>query len=220
MALEQHLRLAHEVLVEGVLAGDQDGQTVAAPPCASPLLAEGSDRPWEADGDCTVEQADVDAELEGIGGGDAEQLPLDEPALDLPPLCRCVTRAIRSEAGAGLGVDPVDGELVDQLRGLPALREADRAQAARHEPRHETRRLAERARAQPELGIEQLGIPQCDRSLGARSCVAIDDRGFGPAERRRELTGVCDRRGCEEQLRARAVDTGEPPEPSQHVGDV
>ena len=68
-AAEQRLGLAHEVLVERVLARDEHGQAVAAPPGTAPLLAQARDRagkPTEID---AVEQADVDAELERIGRG-------------------------------------------------------------------------------------------------------------------------------------------------------
>ena len=44
-------RLAHEVLVERVLARDQDGEPVAAAPGAAPLLAQARDRAGEADRD-------------------------------------------------------------------------------------------------------------------------------------------------------------------------
>ena len=48
---EQRLGLAHEVLVERVLAGDEDGQPVPAAAGAAPLLAQARDRPREADRD-------------------------------------------------------------------------------------------------------------------------------------------------------------------------
>ena len=84
--LEQRLRLAHEVLVERVLGRDEDREPVPAPAGAAPLLAQARDRAREADGDRAVEQADVDAELERVGRGDAEELALDEPPLDVAPL--------------------------------------------------------------------------------------------------------------------------------------
>ena len=66
-AAEQHLRLAHEVLVERVLARDEDREAVAAAAGAAPLLAQPRDRAREADRDRAVEQADVDPELERVG---------------------------------------------------------------------------------------------------------------------------------------------------------
>src|SRR5439155_21407513 len=46
---QERLRLAHEVLVERVLAGDEDREPVLAPAGPSPLLAEARDRSREPD---------------------------------------------------------------------------------------------------------------------------------------------------------------------------
>ena len=96
-ALEQRRRLAHEVLVERVLRGDEHREAVLAAAGASPLLAQARDRAGEADRDRAVEVADVDPELERVGRGDAEQLALDEPPLDLAALLRRVAGAVRGE---------------------------------------------------------------------------------------------------------------------------
>ena len=96
-AAEERLRLAHEVLVERVLAGDEHGEPVAAAPGPSPLLAQARDRAREADRDHAVEQPDVDAELERVRRGHAEQLALDEAPLDLAPLRGRVAGAVRRE---------------------------------------------------------------------------------------------------------------------------
>ena len=66
-------------------------------PARTPLLAERRHRPGEAHGDRAVEQADVDAELECVGGGDAEEVTLDEPPLDLPALLRGVAGPVRRQ---------------------------------------------------------------------------------------------------------------------------
>ena len=83
---EQRSRLAHEVLVERVLARDEHREPVAAPSRAAPLLPQRGDGPGEADRDHAVEQADVDPELERVRRRDAEQLALEQPPLDLAPL--------------------------------------------------------------------------------------------------------------------------------------
>ena len=129
-AREQRIRLAREELVERVLARDQHGEPAPAAAGATPLLAQRRDRAREADRDRAVEEADVDAELERVGRGDAEQLALDEPPLDLAPLLGRVAGAVGSKPARGGGVHPLDGEAVDQLGGLAALREADRPQTA------------------------------------------------------------------------------------------
>ena len=144
--LEQRLRLAHEELVERVLARDEHREAVAAAAGPAPLLAQRGDRAGEAHRDRAVELADVDSELERVRRRDAEELALHKPPLDLTPLRGRVAGAVGSEPRGGRGVDAVGGEAVDQLCRLAALREADRAQPARDEPRHQERRLA-RARS-------------------------------------------------------------------------
>ena len=151
---EQCLRLAHEVLVERVLARDQNRQAVAPPPGPAPLLAEARDRAGEARRDHAVEQPDVDAELERVGRGHSEQLAGGQPLLDAPPLRRRVPGPVRREPVAVLRAEPIDGEPVDQLCRLPALREAERPQPTLDERRHQTRRLSQRACADAQFLIE------------------------------------------------------------------
>ncbi len=217
---EQRLRLAHEVLVERVLARDQHGEPVPAAAGAAPLLAQAGDRAGEAGRDHAVEQADVDPELERVGGRDAEQLARGEPPLDLAPLTRRVPGAVGGEPVAVLAAEPVDGEAVDQLRRLAALGEAERPQPARDELGHQPRRLAERARADAELLVEERRVPERDRPLGARRCV-VPDHGHVEAEQRpRELARVRDRRRGEQELRVGAVDPRDPAQAAEDVPDV
>src|SRR5207249_2662773 len=130
-ALEQSLRLAHEVLVERVLARDEHRQAMAAPPSPSPLLPQRGDRPREADRENAVQQADVDSELERVRRRDAEQLALEQAPLDLAPLHGGVAGAVGREPR--VVAEAVGGEAVDQLGRAAALGEAERAQAARDE---------------------------------------------------------------------------------------
>ncbi len=147
VAREKRLRLAGEELVERVLARDEHREAATAPSRASPLLAQRGDGAGEADRDRAVEQADVDPELERVGRGHSEKLAFDETALDLAPLLGRVAGAIRGEPVRGRRVHPLDGEAMDQLRRLPALREADRPETPRRELREKPRRVAQRARA-------------------------------------------------------------------------
>ena len=141
---EQLVRLAHEELVEAVLARDEHGETAAAPARAPPLLAQRGDGPGKADRDDDVEQADVDAELQRVRGGDAEQLAVDQAALDLSALCGRVAGAIGREMR--VVAEPLGGEAVDELGRLPALCKGERPQASLDEERLQLRRFRERAR--------------------------------------------------------------------------
>ena len=184
------------------------------------MLPERCNGSGEADRDRAVEEPDVDPELERVRRGDAEQLSLDEPTLDVAALLGRVPGAVRGEAIGGRGVHPLDGEAVDELRRLAALREADRPQAACRELREQSRRLAERARAQAEIDVEERWVPDHDLALRLRRRVEVDDRRGLTRERLRELARVRDRRGREQELRVGVVHARQPSQPAQHVGDV
>ena len=96
-AAEERLRLAHEVLVERILAGDERCEAVAAAAGSPPLLAQAGDRAGEAHRDDGVEQADIDPELERVRGRDTEQLACGEPLLDPAALGRRVPGPVRRQ---------------------------------------------------------------------------------------------------------------------------
>ncbi len=109
---------------------------------------------------------------------------------------------------------------MDELGRLAALREADRPQAALHERCRESRRFTERRRAQAELRIEQLRVPERDGPLRAGRRVVGDDGRLEPEQSVRELARVCDRRRREHELRLCAVHACHASQPPQHVADV
>ena len=187
---------------------------------AAPLLAQRRDRPREADRDRAVEQADVDPELERVGRAHAEQLAFDEPALDLAALLRRVAGAVGRESVAQLR-HAVGREAVDQLGGLAALREADRAEAAA--------RRGRRAGATPRRARTRAAPSSSSSSGGFQSTTVRSARGAAsspttvtstPSSALGELARVRDRRRREQELRLGAVDRGEPPQPPQDVPDV
>ena len=215
---EQRARLAHEVLVEGVLARDEHRETVSAAAGPAPLLPQRRDRPREADRDHAVEQADVDSELERVRRAHAEQLALEQPPFDLAPLRGRVAGAVGREQR--VVAEPVGGEAVDQLRRAAALGETERAQAALDQVGQQLRGLAEGARAEAELLVGERRVPEGDRPLGPRRGVVADHGRLDAEQPRAELAGVRDRRRGEQELRLGAVDPREPPQPPQDVGHV
>ena len=91
--------MAAEELVERVLAGDVDGEPLAAPPGAAPHLAQARDGAGEGHADRRVEVADVDPQLERVGGDHRQQLARRQARLDLPPL--------RGRVAGPVGGDPL-----------------------------------------------------------------------------------------------------------------
>src|SRR2546423_11415952 len=85
-SLQELLRMAAEELVEGVLARDVQGEALASPPGPAPHLAQARDRAGEGDADRRVQLADVDAQLERVGGHHRQQLSRHQASLDLAAL--------------------------------------------------------------------------------------------------------------------------------------
>ena len=107
--LEELVGVAAEELVERVLAGDVHRQAASAAPGAAPHLAQRGDRAGERDDDGGVELADVDAELERVGGDDRAQLAAHQAPLELAPLLGGVAGAVGDDQLGELGVGVLRG---------------------------------------------------------------------------------------------------------------
>ena len=79
-------------------------RTATLVPCRRPARPNccqvAGDRARVAGQDRHVEAPDVDAELERVGGDDAEDLAVAQPVLDRPPLGRQVAAAVAADAAA------------------------------------------------------------------------------------------------------------------------
>ena len=94
------------------------------------------------------------------------------------------------------------------------------AEASGRELGQEPRGLPESARLLAELGVEERRVPDHDLALRALRRVPLHHGGDLARELARQLAGVRDRRGGEQEPRLGVVDTGEPPQPSEHVRHV
>ena len=103
-ALEEVGGVAAEELVERVLARDVHREAPPAPPGAAPHLAQRGDGAGERDDDRGVELADVDPELERVGGDHRAQLAADEAPLELAALLGGVAGAVGGDEPRELGV--------------------------------------------------------------------------------------------------------------------
>ena len=102
-----------EILVERVLGGDEDPETLAPPPCTTPLLPKRRGRSGEPNRNRAIQVADVDTQLERVGRDDAEQLPVGEGSLDPPAILgRCIPRGRRRAA------EPLRGRAVRALASI------------------------------------------------------------------------------------------------------
>ena len=103
---EQRLGVGDEVGVERVVAGDQHAEGVLRAAAGPPdLLPERRPGAGEAGDQHRVEAADVDAELEGVGGGQADQVAPAQRGLE--------RAALLGEVAAAVGRDPAGQRRVD-----------------------------------------------------------------------------------------------------------
>ena len=222
-AAQEPLGLAHEVLVECVLAGDEHGPAVSPPPRAAPPLPEAGDRTGEAGHEGDVEFADVDAELEGAGRDHGVELVLEEPALDVAALLRRVAGAVGLNAVGGPGVALVEAAAdgaEDELRRLAGRREGDHARAGQHGLAGHVGRFCERAAAGALVGVFERRVPEDDGALVARGAVVFHSRERQADQPLGESLGLGDRRRGEHEPRRGAVGGAEPPQAPHDLGDV
>ena len=126
---EKILRVVHEILVQGILLGDQGHQGFPVGPAhpSSPLPG-GRHRPRVADQEANIQPADIDPQLQGAGGDHPQELARDQLGLDLPPLFREEPGPVRADPSSQ--VRPVlQNPGVQQLGDLPRLGERQGAKA-------------------------------------------------------------------------------------------
>ena len=166
---EQRLRLAHEVLVERVVRGDEHCQPVTLPPGAAPLLAqaghrlESPPRSRSRAGRCRCRARARRSRTRRA----ARRRRDDARSLCAAQACTRRDTASRSAYSS----QPVEGEAMDELGCLAALREAQGAQPALDElseqPRPSPSALARRFSSSSVTGGFQSTIVRS--ALGAES---------------------------------------------------
>ncbi len=222
--VDELVGVAAEELVERVLAGDVDGESASTASRPPPHLAQAGDGAGEGDADRRVELADVDPQLQRVGGDDGEQLAAGEPRLDLAPLLRGVAAAVgrdpRRQLRLAARLQRFAGEALDQLDPAPALEEADRPHAVGDQLGEQVRRLAQGRAPRPGRLVDQRRVPHRDLAPAARRAVVVDQLERRPDQLLGQPDRVGDRRRGEQEARLGAVGARHPPQPPQHVGDV
>lgn len=131
--LEQRLGMVDEEGVQRVVAGHQDGQgALAGAPGAARLLPQRRSGTGVAGDDDGIQAGDVDAEFEGGGGGQSEQFPGMQGALQGPAFLGEVAPAVGGDPGRQRAVHLGEAFLRDdgdQLGATPGTHEGDRADA-------------------------------------------------------------------------------------------
>ena len=87
--------MTQQVLIDRVISGQQHGQAFVVPATAAPrLLPTAGDRARVVDEQRHIERADIDAELQCVGGRHAAQIAAEQILLDLPAFVGQIAAAI------------------------------------------------------------------------------------------------------------------------------
>ena len=221
----EELRVAHEVLVEGVVTGDEHRQRrLAATAAAARLLPRAGDAAGVAGEHRGVQPADVHAELQGVGGGDAQQLTLAQPLLDAAAVLGHVVGAVGREAVGQRGLllgHHVTGRAEDELRRAARPHKGDGADTGPRRLGEEAGGLAVGLLTDARLGVAEGRVPE-EEALLAEGGAALGDGGEGLAgEVLGELHGVADGGRAEDEAGLGAVagaDSAEAAQEQRHVG--
>ena len=151
---EQRLRVVHQVGVQRVVAGHQHRERLlAGPPGAARLLPERGPGAREARDQHRVQPGQVDAQLQRVGRGEAEQVAAEQRLLQRAPLLPQVAAAV-----GGHPVPQLRGDLGEQRaradRGHDSAPRRERTNASVRAP--STTRSASRSRG---LGAARTGGP-------------------------------------------------------------
>ena len=215
--------MVDDVLVDGGGGGHEHRHARPVAPAGPPdLLARGCDRARVAGEDRHIEAPDVDAELEGVRGHDAQDLAVAQPLLDRAALGREVAAAVAAHPRARPGVlaERLAQPGEDELHGRARAAEDDRLAPGPQEG--EGPALGERQGGAPGAGrgVDHGRIDEQEVPLPGGGAAAVDDERGATGEERRQLAGVGDRGRAGDDDRVRAVVGAEAEEAPQHVGDV
>ena len=163
--------------VQRVVAGDQDGQgALPGASGAARLLPQGGAGAGIAGDEDGVEPGDVDAEFEGGGGGEAEELAGVQGAFQGAALLGEVAAAVGGDAPGEGAVDLGEaflGDHRDQLGAAPGAYEGDRADALDGEVGQQVGGLGgggtADGRALLAVQLGQRGLPEGEDQLAARA---------------------------------------------------
>ena len=225
---EESLGVVDEVGVERVVAGDQHPQGVlGAAAGTTQLLPQAGAGAGEPGHQHRVETAHVDAELEGVGGGQPQQLAAAQRLLEGAPLLGQVAAAVGGHAPCQRRVDLGEqrgGGEGDVLDPAPGAHEGKGADAVEHQVGQQVGGLG--GRRAPGGGTVLAGeagerrLPERERHLAARGAVVDHGQHLEPREPVGGLLGGGHRGRGEHERGVGAVGGADAPQPSQHVGDV
>ncbi len=210
-ALEEILRVSHEILVEGVLPRDHHyGGVLPGTSDSSAPLPSRHDRTGIPHQETQVQVAYVDAQFQGAGGNDRQKIPRGEACLDFPSFLGQQPGPVRLDAvRVFAGTTP--GPKRDQFGHFPRLRVYDASQS----PVHGRLQKQDRHGGGAFVGVYKYHVPfppggaAFGHGMEVEACEACG-----------QLRRVGHGGGTKDENRFRPVGFADPQKPSENLGHV
>ena len=224
-AAEEVLRVADQVLVHRRGGGHQHRQADRrAPPGTAGLLPGRGDRAGKAGQDRDVQPADVDAQFQGVGGHDPQNLPLPQAPLDGTPLVGQVPAPVGGHLDpAVLGVQVLQGFTDvggDELGAQARAGEHDGLDALFEQPRGDPRGFLDDPFADPLDRVHEGRIVQHEVPRPRRSAVVVEEHDGLLDDPLGQLPGIADGGGTADKPGPGAVERRHPLEAADQVGHM
>ncbi len=216
--VEEIRRVTDDELIDGRAAGHEHRRRASRPAaCAAGALPGRRNRARISGQHRHIQRADVDPELQGIGGNDSPNEPLAKASLDLTTTVRQIAAAIAADdiRGTRRPVERILQVCRQDFHRKATLREEDQLQVVLEELERDPSRFREIRTANPEFRVDDRRVDEEKELLTARGAAPLHERETPAGQTLRELSRVRDRRRGADEDRIRAIvpaDALEPPE--------
>ncbi len=220
---EEVLRVGDDVLVQRVGRRHHDQKRHAPPPPGAPgLLPGGGDGAGVAAQHAGVELADVDAQLQRVGGHHGGDAPRPQFPLDLTPLGGQVAAAIAPHPArvAQRVADHVLEVAREHLHREPGASEHDVLDARPEQVRGDVAGLWDGPRADAQLPVHHRGIVEHHVPLPRRRAVFVDQEHMTPGHLLSQRLRVSDGGRAADEGGMRAIEIADALQAPYDVGEV
>ena len=197
-------RVIDDVLVKRRGRGDHDRQRrIFAPTRAPRLLPCAGNRPRIAAQHTGVQLADVNAQLQRVGGDYGANLAFAQAALNLPPQRRQIAAPIAPDAPrvAERVFDPFLEVPRQHLNRQPRFAENDGRNIIIHQHGRDVQRLLQNGFADAELFVDHRRVIEDDVLFSARRAALVDHVNRSANQRRGQLPRIGNGRRTADELR-------------------
>ena len=220
---EEIVGVLDHILVQRSGRGHQNGQRrVLAPSGAARLLPGAGDGAGIAAQHARREGADVDAQLQRIGGHDHVHLARSQAALDFATLGGQIAAAVAAHtAGKAVGGTGAFLEVPgDDLHLNPAFAKHDGGNIISQKPFGDAPDLVDHAAADAQLAVDHGRVVKHEMPLAHGRAVFGDGGDFPPGQLGGQLHGVGDGGAAQDEARVAAIKRAQAHQAAKHVGQM